>query len=100
MSATTAGRNPRVVSPAEAFMRTPSRPANIRFHFSANTLVKHQKLATLSSKRPRPNGNMRVIGAAIVERDEKGGRNGAKMITNANIVVSARRRNKRVLHNV
>jgi hypothetical protein len=43
---------------------------------------------------------MRVIGAAIVERDEKGGRNGAKMITKANIVVSARRRNKRVLQNV
>jgi hypothetical protein len=40
---------------------------------------------------------MRVIGAAIAESGEKGGRNGAKMIMKANVVVSARRRNKRVL---
>src|SRR6267154_1145451 len=98
MRAATAGRNPRAVSPVEAFIRTLSRPANTRFRFSA-TLVKHQKLATLSSKRPRPNGKMRVKGATMAERGEKGGRKGAKRMAKANVVVSARRRNKRVLEN-
>jgi len=37
---------------------------------------------------------MRVIGAAIVTRGEKGGRKGAKRIMKVNTVVSARRRNK------
>jgi hypothetical protein len=100
MSAATAGRNPRAVSAVEALIRMPSRPVKIRFHFSTNTLVKHQKLATLSSNRPRPNGKMRVIGAAIVEKCEKGGRNGTKRRMKANVVVSPRRRNKRVLDNV
>jgi hypothetical protein len=99
MSAATAGKNPRAVSPVDALIRIPSLPAKICFHFTS-TLVKHQKLATLSSKRPRPNGKMRVIGAAIVDRGEKGGRKGANMMTNANVVVSARRRNKRVLGNI
>jgi hypothetical protein len=40
---------------------------------------------------------MRVIGAVIVARGEKGGRKGAKRIMKVNTVVSARRRNKGVL---
>jgi len=94
MSAATAGRNPRAVSPVEVFMRTPSRPSNTRFHFSTSTFVKHQKLATSSSKRPRPNGKMWVIGAVIVARGEKGGRKGARRIMKVNTVVSARRRER------
>jgi len=53
-------------------------------------------LASLSSKRPRPNGKIRVIGAVIVARGEKGGRKSAKRIMKVNVVVSARRRNKGV----
>lgn len=40
---------------------------------------------------------MRVIGAVMVAKGEKGGRKGAKRIMKVNTVVSARRRNKEVL---
>jgi len=61
-------REPESSKPVEAFMRMPSPPSNIPFHFSTNTIVKHQKLATLSSKRARPNGKMQVIEAVIVDK--------------------------------
>jgi hypothetical protein len=80
-------QEPESSKPVEAFMRTPSRPSNIRFHFSTNTIVKHQKLATLSAKKPRRNGKIRMIGAVVVARGEKGGRKGAKRSTPVFVLV-------------
>lgn len=51
--------------------------------------MKHQKLATLSSKIPRENGKMRVMEAPKVEMGENGGRNGAKRITKEIVVTNA-----------
>ena len=58
------------------------------------TFEAHQKLATLSSKRPLWKGNIRVIGSDIPDNGEKGGRNGRNATIKDRIVVAARRRNK------
>lgn len=70
-------------------MSNGSFPSNKRFHLRTVTFVKHQKLATLSSKSPRENGNMRVTEAARVDMGENGGRKGAKRITKESVVTSA-----------
>jgi len=56
-------------------------------------LVKHQKLATLSSNIPRAKGKMRDMAAKNVENDENGGRNGENRMMNENSVIAARRIN-------
>ena len=70
-------------------MSNDSFPSNKRFHLRTVTFVKHQKLATLSSKRPRENGKMRDIEAPRVEMGENGGSKGAKRITKESVVTSA-----------
>lgn len=70
-------------------MSNGSFPSNRRFHLRTVTFVKHQKLATLSSKRPRENGKMRVMEAPRVDMGENGGRNGANRITKESVVTKA-----------
>lgn len=84
----TLGRNPNAVSPAESFT---SASEDAQFLHLNATLVAHQKLATLSSKRPRPNGNMRVIGSPMAVNGAKGGRNGIKSTINVATVISPSR---------
>ena len=60
-------------------MRTSVLREAQNFHLMT-TFDAHQKFATLSSKIPRSNGNIRVIGSRMVEIGAKGGRNGRKRI--------------------
>lgn len=93
----TAGRNPTAVSTADALISLSSLPPNIRFHFKTVTLVKHQKLATLSSNIPRAKGKMRRITPVNDEGGEKGGRNGKKTRRNESRVTKASRMNSWIL---
>ena len=87
----TLGKNPNAVRPAETLTRVSEER---KFLHLTRTLEKHQKFATLSSKSPRPKGNIRVIGSRIVRGDENGGRNGRNRTTNAPLVAIASRKNR------
>ena len=93
-SVTTAGRKPRAVNAADSFTRT---PWEARYLHLSTTFDAHQKLATLSSNRPRLNGKMRVIGSRMPDTGASGGRNGRKSTTNEATVTKAKRMNSRVL---
>jgi hypothetical protein len=86
----TFGRNPRAVRPADSFTKK-ALEAQI-FHLKT-TFEAHQKLATLSSNKPRPNGKMRLIGSRMADRGANGGRNGRKSTRNDREVTKARRKN-------
>lgn len=94
ISPTTLGKNPTAVKPVDSFTRT-SLDAQF-FHLNA-TFDAHQKLATLSSNSPLPNGNMRVMGSRMAGNGEKGGRKGEKRRINVRTVTKPRRINKRPL---
>lgn len=68
------------------------------FHLKM-TFVAHQKFATLSSKRPRAKGKMRVIGWTIAEKGANGGIKGRKRIRNVREVANASRINSERLEN-
>jgi hypothetical protein len=59
ISPTTLCRKPSVVNAVESLTRNPRE--NQIFHLST-TFEAHQKLATLSSNKPRPKGKIRLIG--------------------------------------
>jgi hypothetical protein len=65
--------NPQRTNPTLAMPATPKYLRHLKM-----TLLAHQKLATLSSKIPRPNGNMRST--TLRGPAGKGVRNGANMI--------------------
>lgn len=67
-----------------------------------STFVAHQKLATLSSNRPRENGKMRVIGSKIANLDVDGetGSHGANMTKKVAAVTMKRRMNNLELFQV
>lgn len=81
------GANPTAVSNADNCVST-ERGSDC-FHL-ISTLVAHQKLATLSSKRPRLNGKIRVIGSRIAVNEANGGRKGRKRSVNDAVVTIAR----------
>lgn len=84
------GRNPSAVRAAESLMRA---GCDIHKRHLSTTLEAHQKLATLSSKRPRWNGKIRLRGSRMPDRGAKGGRNGRKRTTKDATVTTAIRRN-------
>lgn len=68
----TLGKNPSPVNAADSLSSTllPNRSRHLR-----TTLLAHQKLATLSSNRPRSNGKILVMGSIIdLTEGAKGGR--------------------------
>ena len=71
----TAGMNPAAVKRVESFIKV-SELAILRHLMIA--FEKHQKFATLSSKRPRKKGNILVMGSRIAVGEANGGRNGKK----------------------
>ena len=75
----TAGMNPAAVKRVESFIKV-SELAMLR-HLMI-TFEKHQKFATLSSKRPRKKGNILVMGSRIAVGEANGGRNGRKRRAN------------------
>lgn len=79
------GRNPIAVRPVDILrsIDCESQKRHLMMTFDA-----HQKLATLSSNKPRPKGKMRVIGSRIAEEGAKGGRKGRKTSTKAATVVN------------
>lgn len=97
MSPRTLGKNPTAVKSVESFTSAPFDTQN--FHLNT-TFVAHQKLATLSSKRPRAKGNIRIIGCMISERGVKGGRKGRKRMMNEARVVTARRKKSSRLEDI
>lgn len=90
-STTTLGAKPTAVS--KVLSLTSWFLLNQSFHLKM-TFVAHQKLATLSSNKPRAKGNILVIGYRMAERAANGGRNGRKRIRNVREVDSARLINK------
>lgn len=94
MRPTTLGKKPRAVRPVESFT---SASRSIQFFHLKTTFDEHQKLATLSSKRPRLNGNILVMGSIMAERGAKGGRNGRKRTKNVHVVIRPRRTKSRPL---
>ena len=72
MRLTTEGRNPTAVA-AVANLERADGERNDRHLMK--TFDAHQKLATLSSKRPRAKGKMRVIGLSNAEGGYNQGRN-------------------------
>lgn len=88
---TTLGKKPMAVSPADNLTRE-SRETQF-FHLNT-TFEAHQKFATLSSKSPLSNGNIRVIGSRIAWYDARGGRNGRKSRAVVRIVMKPKRMNK------
>ena len=93
----TPGANPAAVRSVESFTSVPE-PAMLR-HLST-TFEKHQKLATLSSKRPREKGNILVTGSRIVVGESNGGRNGKKRGANDPAVTAPSYTNNLPLHGV
>lgn len=87
-SRNTVGRNPASVNKADRFTTKSGRPHLCHL---MKTLDAHQKFATLSSKRPRANGNIRVIGSRMVAVGAKGGRKGRKRRKNVKEVTIAKR---------
>ena len=87
---TTAGANPTAVKNVESFINVPGL-AMLR-HLRA-TFEKHQKFATLSSKMPRENGNILVIGSRITVGEANGGRKGKKRRANEAMVTAPSCRN-------
>ena len=69
----TLGANPMAVSIVENLTRV-SRENQVR-HLNT-TLEAHQKFATLSSKSPRENGKILVMGSRMAESGAKGGSHG------------------------
>ena len=88
------GENPRAVSPAESLTKDEREPLFLHLKMTSEA---HQKLATLSSNRPRLNGNIRVMGSRMADRGAKGGRNGRKRRTKERVVTAAKRMNRRPL---
>ena len=80
---TTDGKNPRAVAAVEILIRTGCESQTRHF---TNTFDAHQKLATLSSNRPRWNGKMRVIGSRNPVRGAKGGSHGRNANRNEAVV--------------
>ena len=74
-SVATAGRKPRAVKAVDSLIKTPCVAHSLHLR---TTLDAHQKLATLSSKRPRPKGKIRVRGSRRAVGEAKGGRKGRK----------------------
>jgi hypothetical protein len=72
---TTAGMNPAAVKTVESLTRVPELA---KLRHLRTTLEKHQKFATLSSKRPREKGNILLMGSRIAVGEANGGRNGKK----------------------
>ena len=93
----TPGANPAAVRSVESFTSVPG-PAMLR-HLST-TFEKHQKLATLSSKRPREKGNILVMGSRIALGEVNGGRNGKKRRANDPTVTAPSCTNNLPLHGV
>lgn len=93
-SPTTPGRNPIAVNPVESWTRNP-RDAQV-FHLN-NTFEAHQKLATLSSNKPRAKGKIRLIGWKIPEIGANGGSQGKKRRMNVDAVTAAKRMKRRPL---
>lgn len=94
ISPTTLGKKPRAVSPVDSFTRA-SRA--IQFFHLKTTLEAHQKLATLSSKRPLLNGKILVMGSSTEDIGAKGGRKGRNRIRNVSTVTRPRRMKRRPL---
>lgn len=90
------GKNPRAVMAVESLMRDAE---DVQFLHLNTTLDAHQKLATLSSNKPRAKGKIRVTGPRIVVAGEKGGRKGRKRKRNVASVTDARRIKNLVLWN-
>lgn len=91
---TTAGANPPAVKSVENLIKVPEL-AMLR-HLMI-TFEKHQKFATLSSKRPREKGNILVIGSRIAVGEANGGRNGRKRRVNEATVTAPSCRNSLLL---
>lgn len=83
----TLGRNPRAVMPVES-LRSRLLEAHT-LHFMT-TFEAHQKLATLSSKRPRAKGNIRLIGCRIADGEANGGSQGMNSTVKVDTVTIAR----------
>src|ERR1700734_1999375 len=94
MSPTTLGKKPAAVRTVDSLTKA-SREAQF-FHLKA-TFEAHQKFATLSSKSPLLNGNIRVMGSRMATTGEKGGRKGRKRRTKVSEVTKPSRMNKRPL---
>lgn len=90
----TLGKKPIVVSPVDNLIRV-LREAQF-FHLNT-TFDAHQKFATLSSKRPLLNGNIRVMGSMMAWDDARGGRNGRNSRMAARTVTRPKRMNKQPL---
>jgi len=93
---TIAGENPPAVKSVESFTKVPGL-ARLR-HLRA-TFEKHQKFATLSSKRPREKGNILEMGSRIAAGEANGGRNGKKRRMNDPTVTAPSCRNSLPLRN-
>lgn len=90
----TLGKKPRAVTAVESLS---SKLLDAQtFHF-ITTLDAHQKLATLSSNRPRAKGNIRRIGCKIAGRPANGGIQGRNSTVKADKVTRARLTNSRAL---
>ena len=95
ISPTTPGRNPTAVNPVESLTRSP-RDAQV-FHLNI-TFEAHQKLATLSSNKPRAKGKIRLIGWRIPEMGANGGSQGKNRRMNVDTVTAAKRMKRRPLN--
>jgi hypothetical protein len=84
----TAGKKPSAVSPVESLTREPL-DAHV-FHLKM-TFEAHQKLATLSSNRPRAKGNILVIGWRVADKLANGGSHGRNNNRKVEVVTRARR---------
>jgi hypothetical protein len=94
---TTAGTNPAAVKNVESLTRVPELA---KLRHLRTTLEKHQKFATLSSKRPREKGKILLMGSRIAIGEENGGRNGKKRRANDATVTAPSCRNSLPLHGI
>jgi len=90
----TLGRKPKAVMAVESLS---SKLLDAQTFHLMTTLDAHQKLATLSSNRPRANGNIRRMGCRIAERLTNGGNQGKNSNVNVDKVTRARLTNRRAL---
>jgi hypothetical protein len=94
----TPGKNPSAVNRADVLTSQllPVSPSPASFRHLITTLLAHQKLATLSSNRPRENGNIRWMGWRMWRGDgaRPGRKKGRKRMAKLATVVMARRVNR------
>jgi hypothetical protein len=94
---TTTGTNQAAVKTVESLTRVPELA---KLRDLRTTFEKHQKFATLSSKRPQEKGNILLMGSRIAVGEANGGRNGKKKRVNNATVIALSCRNSLPLHGI